>query len=483
MTSRNWLLLVLVFIVALFPRILNLDAFISPDEPRWLENTVGFRQGLFTGNFSSLYQQPHPGITNMWITAATITSDSWAARRAPLAVATAFLIAFSSYLMTRRWGWATGVTGGLLLALNPHLIAHSRVLAMDALLSMFLFIAILSLLVWLKERRWYFLVICGAAAALAVLSKMIGVIVVGFMPLVLLWDQIQQKRFEEKTWGILIGAAVATTIIVFPTLVTDFGKVAVGTKEFFATEHYSQQVHALGPWWYPQAFLLWTTPLQLLGLATLPFVFWRGKKEERKDVLVLLGFAVLFFLAIQYSIKKGDRYMLPDFVVFDVLAILGISAVWNLIRQKWAKSILLVLIILAAGWQVFNLFQLHPYYLAYRNPFFRSMAEGRTMGWGEGLDLAARYLNEKPNAKDMLVISYYESSFAQHFVGQVTSAERLAKETLEEIGGQYVVLYRTMQGRAPERWETRVLADFADKPPEYVISINGEEYVWIYKVK
>lgn len=476
------MLLFVIFVVALLPRILQLDAFISPDEPRWLENTLGFREGLATGNFSSLYQQPHPGITNMWITAATITSDSWATRRAPLAIVLAVLIMFSTYIMARCWGWGAGFGGGLLLALDPLFIAHSRVLAMDALLSIFLLLAVLTILAWLQERKWYWLALSGIAASLAVLSKMIGVVVVGVVPLVLIWDQIRQKRFDVRMWGIWLGALILTTMMVFPTLLTDFGKVAAGTKEFFATEHYSQQVHALGPWWYPQAFLLWTTPLQLVGLASLPFLFWKVKKMSKVSLAILGGFALIFFFAIQYSIKKGDRYMLPDFLLFNVIAALGLSAIPTL-RSRIVKWVGIGLVIAVAGWQVMNIFQLHPYYLAYRNPFFRNIAQGRTMGWGEGLDLAAYYLNEKPDAKEMLVVSYYESSFAQHFVGQVTSAERLGKETLEEIDGDYVVLYRTMQGRAPERWETKVLTDFASKTPEKVISLNGEEYVWIYKVK
>lgn len=105
------------------------------------------------------------------------------------------------------------------------------------------------------------------------------------------------------------------------------------------------------------------------------------------------------------------------------------------------------------------------------------------MGWGEGLDLAAEYLNQKPNPEEMLVLSYWEGQLGYKFKGEVTGVERLAKETVGEVGADYVVLYRAMQGRAPERWETKVLAQFADKIPEHIISLNGEEYVWIYDVK
>lgn len=472
MAFRNWVLLGIVFVLALLPRVLDLDTFISPDEPRWLENTLEFREGLITGDFSKLYQQPHPGITTMWVSAPVITSESWAVRRVPQAAAIAALITLAAYLMARRWGWAVGFWGGLLLALNPHFVAHSRVLAMDALLSIFIVLALLFLLLWQKEKKKSWIVWCGMCCALAIFSKMIGVVVVPFVLTFIVW------RKDWRTFVYWAAAGIITMIIVFPTIITDFGKVAAGTREFFATEHYSQQVHALGPWWYPQAFLLWTTPLQLLGLLVLGFAIWR-KQERHSDIFLLISFALLFFLAIQYSVKKGDRYMLPNFLLFDVLAVLGLTS----LHLRSVKRVVLTLGILALGWQVWNLFELHPHYLAYRNPFFRSIAERRTMGWGEGLDLAAEYLNQKPNAEEILVLSYWEGQLGYKFRGEVTGVERLAKETTGEVGADYVVLYRAMQGRAPERWETKVLAQFTDKTPEHVISLNGEEYVWIYAVK
>lgn len=191
----------------------------------------------------------------------------------------------------------------------------------------------------------------------------------------------------------------------------------------------------------------------------------------------------MFFLEIQYSIKKGDRYMLPVFLGFDILTTLSIATAYAMAKQKYLKNIILIVCITGIGFQAHEAIRLHPYLLAYRNPLFSSVAQGRTMGWGEGLDLAAYYLNTKPNAEHLLVAAYYEGSFAYHFKGQFTSAERLGKESAEEIGADYVVLYRTMEGRAPERWETKVLKDYASKTPEKIITLNGEQYVWIYKTK
>lgn len=478
--------------LALFPRVLDLGVILSPDEPQWYRNTVGFTEGLEAADASQLYQQPHPGITTTWLASITVDSDSWAARRAPLAVAVALLIAGATGLMIRLWGRAVGLAAGVLLAVNPIFIAHSRVLAMDALLSIFLLLSLLGLLGWFERREHRWLVFSGVAGALSVLSKMVGVLVLPFF-IGLLIVLVIARRVAVATaaraavvWAM---AFVVGLVVFLPTLVVEPWRVIEGTKEFFATEHYSQAVHALGPWWYPQALLLWTTPLHIMGALALPFV-WAAPSRIRRHVGILGIFAVLFFLALQYSIKKGDRYLLPDFLLFDVIALLlvvyGAAGVLRRVFSKHVYSLaargLLVIVGLAVAWQIVEVVRLHPYALAYRNPLFRQLAAGRAMGWGEGLDLAAEYLNAKPNAQKLLVISYYESSFAYRFGGQVTSAERLVQETPQEIGADYVILYRTMEGRAPDRWETKVRQQFADANPEYVVIINGEEYVWIYRI-
>lgn len=491
--SYKHLALLIFLCLALFPRILDLGAFLSPDEPRWLQNTLGFKQGLLEGNFKQLYQQPHPGITTMWLAASTIDSDSWAVRRLPQAIALSVLILGATLIAIRLWGFATGYVVGLLLALNPHFIAHSRVLAMDALLALFLFLSVICLIAWSHERdykRWIYL--AGSAAALAVLSKLSGLVLLVFaVPFVIahgFWGTSSWKEVVKD--GLRFSVAfVVTMIIVFPTLLTNPLFVFQQSRDFFGTEFYTNSIHALGAWWYPQAVALWSTPLHLLGILALPFLFFTGSRRNRWDTLAFIVFGTLFFLAMEYSIKKGDRYLLPFFLILDAVAALSLVHFFSRMR-RWShplasimQGIASVLIGGACLWQIYAVATLHPHYLAYRNPFFRSLAVGRTMGWGEGLDLAAEYLNAKPQSDTMLVIAYYEGPFAYRFQGKVTSAERLAQESAQEIGGDYVVLYRTMEGRAPDRWETKVLQQFADQKPEKVIILNGEQYAWIYSVK
>lgn len=479
---------VTLIILSIGTRSADLDAFTSPDEAQWERNTQNFVTAIKKGDFKNLYQQPHPGITTQYLAAATIHAQTWGIKRLPLTLFLGIAVLYITYLIRTNWGDTVALLAGFLLAVHPMLIGHSRVLAMDALLAVFALSAVLHHIIWIEKRHQKDILLAGIFTSLAILSKLSAVgLIVYFIIASTIALASKKITWKDIQRGILVytAASIATTIILFPTILTDTKYVWEGSRQFFTTEHFQQQVHALGPWWYPQALLIWTTPVQILGLLLVPFALIKKNKYRDHSIFLLL-FCILFFLEIQFAVKKGDRYMLPVFVVFDIIASLSIATIYANMKQQRNQVVagaILVLVCLGIIWQLVTVTWLHPYVLAYRNPLFTSIAAHRTMGWGEGLDLAAVYLNQKPNAENLLVAAYYEGSFAYHFKGKFTSAERLAKETAETIGADYVVLYRTMEGRAPERWETKVLQEYRSKQPEHTITLNNEEYVWIYKTK
>ena len=55
------------FLLALFPRMLNLGLFPTSDEDSWMRRTGGFTFGLVNGQLGRTYQNGHPGVTTMWI--------------------------------------------------------------------------------------------------------------------------------------------------------------------------------------------------------------------------------------------------------------------------------------------------------------------------------------------------------------------------------------------------------------------------------
>lgn len=477
----------ILLLLAAIPRLHSLDAFTSPDEAQWERNTQNFVKALKIWDTKNFYQQPHPGITTQWLSAATINASTWGIKRLPLAAFLSVAVVYLAWLTYRLWGPSAATWAGILLALNPQLIAHSRILSMDALLAVFLMAAVLHHLHWLRTYKKIDAAAVGIFISLAFLSKMSAFGIVPYLILATAIGLRSNPQKPNKPWqhlGLVVGTGLITLIILLPTIITHPDIVIAGTKTFFTTEHFQQAVHALGPYWYPQALAIWVTPLQITGLAlALPWLL--KKSSYRLPLALLVCWCLIFFLEVQYSIKKGDRYILPVFVAFDIVAAIGIVKSRDFIfsRKINIRVMAYILIGVFLGLQIFDTIRLHPYLLAYRNPFFKQIAHGRTMGWGEGLDLASQYLNTKDNASNLLVAAYYEGSFAYHFKGKFTSAERLAHTSAEEIGADYVVLYRTMEGRAPERWETKVLQEYRSHKPEKTITLNGEEYVWIYSTK
>ena len=98
-----------------------------------------------------------------------------------------------------------------------------------------------------------------------------------------------------------------------------------------------------------------------------------------------------------------------------------------------------------------------------------------TLGDGSGLDLAAQYLNQKPNAKRKAVyVSPLASElFDYYFIGETVRIDR----TEGERPPDYVVLY------IRDAQIGRVHVTQPDDRLEKVISLNGIDYVWIYKIQ
>jgi len=196
-----------------------------------------------------------------------------------------------------------------------------------------------------------------------------------------------------------------------------------------------------------------------------------------RHVIILLLFVFLFVLQMSTGKEKADRYILSVFAIFDVVAAATVITLVELFKKN-KKSLLpgvFIVLILGAGvWQENIILSLQPHGLSYINPFTKHLFGERRLGWGEGLDLAADYLNKKPNAGNLKVATYYPNEFGKKFVGSVDPADRFEEESID-----YVVLYRAMLER-DDSWEKDAFNYFIHKKPEKIIYLDGIEYVWIF---
>lgn len=58
--------LIFLFFLAWLPRALALDAYVSPDERKWLARSANFAYALSHADFAQTFQREHPGVTVMW---------------------------------------------------------------------------------------------------------------------------------------------------------------------------------------------------------------------------------------------------------------------------------------------------------------------------------------------------------------------------------------------------------------------------------
>jgi len=453
----------------MLPRVLDLGRFQTADEKRWLANTTAFVNNIAHADFKHLMLQPHPGITTQWFAAPTIFADNWNIKKLSLALTTAALVIITGYIFFLLWGRIGGILVTLILATNTLLVAHSRILAMDALLAHFLLLSLALLLLWKKTNSSRYLAAAGAAASLAILSKLPGVIIIPFSFAILL-----PKHY--KPIGIWLLGLLITTALVFPSIYVNTDQVFSDVTAFFQSENYTEE-HPAGNLYYLRTIIFFSTPLHFFELLIIGYSWRKITPARRRDLATLLFFALIFICMMSLGAKKGDRYILPVFLILDVMAAYAfiIASSGRFARSATSKSAIIIAMLVT--WQAFETARLHPYALSYVNPIVKPFFKDRRLGWGEGLDLAAAYLNKNPNAKELTVASFYPSEFATHFAGNSVPLNQHDHASVD-----YVVLYRAMLERG-QAWETDVLVAYQTIQPEKTIDLNGMPYVWIVRRK
>jgi hypothetical protein len=123
----------------------------------------------------------------------------------------------------------------------------------------------------------------------------------------------------------------------------------------------------------------------------------------------------------------------------------------------------------------------HPYSIAYFNQVFGGAQAGaRTfvVGWGEGYEQVADYLNHQPDITGVVTVSRWESTL-NPFLRHGAQARGPDGDELPDKTGYVVVYIRHVLGGAP-------LVPFREfygqVAPLYVVTIHGVEYAWVYQV-
>jgi dolichyl-phosphate-mannose-protein mannosyltransferase len=492
----------LIFGVALVPRLIGLGLFITADEKQWIGRGYEFLKAFREFRINDTLQTTHPGITTLWVSGiATFLATRVFGTpfnfgdlhrfvtfaQVPMAVINALLAAgiFLSLRLILPRGVA--LLGGLVIAFDPFLIGHSKVVHVDAFLTGFLVIAA-ALFIYAEERKNEWASVASAlAAALAILTKLPAVIIIPFAIVVLMsrrgaWTRIG-LRDRARTFGRWLFMLLVVVLLLWPALLwvpNPLGNVNQVRKDItvaYLIPHDMEESYTLNVWQYPATMLTRTTPSVLLGLAALLVLLTirRGhvfRFLPRRPFLLLVAFLLLFLLLMIVGAKKGDRYILPIFPILDVLGAAGVLAAAHLFMRARAARIAAVLLLFPT---LVLLFRLGPYTLAYYNPLFPPNLS-QELGWGEGLDQVAKYLDAEPG-------NAYVASWYPEELRALTKKPVLHINAHRESRMGYIVLYRNMFGRPPSHWANDFIDEYYKKrEPAFIAHVNGLEYAWVYKV-
>jgi 4-amino-4-deoxy-L-arabinose transferase-like glycosyltransferase len=527
------LLGVVLCFLSLMPRLVGLHTYVTTDELFWIGRAGNFATALSTGNPAGTFQTGHPGVTTMWagllgvglndiqayastraISTRTSVSrtevsrapnflEDLAAARRVVAVSTALLIGLIGWLTWRVFGFGTALLSGALLAFDPFYLAHSQLLHLDALQSGFMTVGVLAGVVrWQLNGGRGYVVVAAAATGLAVLSKMPALYLAGFLPgLALVVAARRRQLFDRGTWLELLGwgwLVLLTCLLVWPTLWAAPGATLHGLFGFVETTSRLEALGATpppavlpGPSFYILTWLLRTTPLAMVGLAlcgAAALIRLTAARRGRAPAatrcgpaLTLVVYALGFGALMTVAAKSVDRYVLPALLPLDLLAGLGLARAAR--RLSWvggAGYLLAGALLLPA--MVYPLASSLPYPLAWYNPLAGGgVAAQRTLavGWGEGLDQVAAYLNRQPNAELLRVAmsdDLYRTVLDAQFVGTVMRVEG-GDPSVDDA--DYVVRYI----RAPLDWPPIYDPHFQNWTPEQMVRIGGIDYAQVYPAK
>jgi hypothetical protein len=252
-----------------------------------------------------------------------------------------------------------------------------------------------------------------------------------------------------------------------------------------------QAEDAPGLLFYPVALALHLFPRTLAGLLLLLLAWRKTQLHNRRDLAALAGFAVTLILALSLFPKKFDRYIVPVFPALNILAAYGLA--WDaatrpsvfgryllrgVIRSRHVLSMRLAALVVLT---LFSTVSLAAYSIDSFNPLLGGTPTGADtflVGWGEGFEQAAAWLNRQPDITGVLTVSTSTRAL-QPYLRRGAQAVTPQTPQLPEKAGYVVVYIRDIMRGAPGPPFDQF---FGRVTPLHTVQIGGVDFVWIYQV-
>lgn len=459
-------LVLAVFVVAFVPRVI----YPISRPAQWYTRSIQFIHDVGSGAWEDTVYSEHPGVTTMWLSGlalrlAGVTPEmraggpyvdpaSLTAREAaigvfPLALTIALLISLTFGLLLRLFSPLAALGAALLVALDPFLLANSKVLHVDGLLAMFAVTSALALLVYRQEGRARWLALSGALGGLALLTKSPALFLLPYTALSIavgvLFERAIGWRRGIVAWIAWLAVVCLTYFALYPAMWVDplgslqtiYSRAALRISWAHPSPIYflGQPVSGdPGPVYY---LVVWACKLTAVAtvftvVAAIYAAIGREfSRSERRSLGLLLAFSLFFTLQMTIGAKKLPRYLLPAFPALDIVA--GVGLAWYATRlPSWARrsrAAPAAFVSAALLLQGALVLPRHPYY----GTHFSELVGARTGIWalstqweGEGLDIAAKWLNRRPRAEHSTVGSAMPTLFGQYYVGETVGVDEPA---------------------------------------------------------
>lgn len=344
-------------------------------------------------------------------------------------IALSLLAAWAAWRTTRSE--LAAVVAYVLTAFCPNLIAHGRLATNDIELTLFLFIAALLLINWVKRPSWRNSAFASIAVAAALLTKVSALILAPWL-LLLLWPHRREWKTYVTRAGML-AAFVAAEMALFYIALMRRLFVSAPFREYAATfdvihqfvsrgfpkPQYLAGAFSTSGWWYyySVAFLLKTTlpALLLIVLAAAGAVYLRKLPGALSLFVALYAIA-----AMTSSLALGLRYLLPIYPFLYVIAACIATEIIAAARGR-ERMIVTAAVALLLTWHVAEATITYPNYIGYFNELIGSRENAdcylidSNLDWGQDLERLAAWVDANHIAH--IQVDYFGGGDVGYYLG------------------------------------------------------------------
>lgn len=440
--------MLVIFVVTLGLRLwMPGPTILTTDEVNWLQRSKDFRVAVATGDFEAAVAAPRgvpatrPGVPTMWLGAIAVHSlgppfeyrDDLQRRRGQQLMAVwCSLWLLPLMLATRRlFGPRVALITGGLLAVEPLLVGHSRLLHTDAALTVTAATAALALLAafealrselqvadqtaWWRSPSTHWAVLAGVAGSMAVLTKLsalpllvpLGATAVG-VHVALGWRE--RRGADRHAWlqplaqATRLALTTATTTIIvalaiWPALWADpIEAITVSVEAAKLASDASPrlflgEVIARGDWrFYPVAAYFRTSAWLFVGAIAAVLLTikrrasGRPRQMSRRLAIGLAAYTFPYLIVISTAEKQYGRYLLPLLPIGAIaVAVVAASVVERFRPRRLVPVTGWAALAATALWTS----SLAPYQISHVDPLVggqRVAVRNIPLGWGEGLE-------------------------------------------------------------------------------------------------